>query len=230
MNKFGQIRAASIAFLLAIAIMTPQKSASAAWLAGNLGTGNSFNTSAGYALSGPHPASGSSENLAVEFSFTGTAPVLFSSAQLALQFHSGANQVTVALMSSTAGVPGTVLETMSLSVAGATATLYTVTSTVNTVLYANTNYWLAADVSGTSDMTWMENNQGQTNHLAFQTDSASTGLSAWTTAPGNPDIAYAVYSIPVPAPSSASLFGVGIVALAGYRIRRTRRDGRLSLV
>ena len=210
--------------LLTFLALAPQPSASAGFIANDLGSGGSYNTNGGYTLAGPMSSSGLGYGLAVEFTVSGTSSIAFGSAQLALEYHGGANAVDVLLMADGGGVPGSTLETIHLTNIPVGPALVTATSTANTLLTPGTNYWLAAVASNDTYMTWMSNSQGQMNHLAYRTDHG-TGPTAWGTAPGNPDVAFGISVAAVPAPPSLALFGFGLLGLAGYRLGRRRRAG-----
>ena len=212
----------AISILLAMAALAARSSAEAGFIDGDLGPGDSYNASSGYTLSGPNSYTGLGYSLAVRFQVSGTSSVAFGSAELALRYFAGANSVDVLLLGDSGGVPGATLETMHASNISTAPSPLTVTSTANTLLMPGTDYWLAAVTSGDTYMSWMANNQGRMDHLAYRTDHG-TGPTPWSLAEGNPDVAFAIYSASVATPPSAAMLGVGLVVLGGYGIGRTYR-------
>jgi hypothetical protein len=227
MNDSGQIRFGVVAILLTLATLAPQRSAKAGFIASNLGSGNTYNTSISYNLAGPQASTGIGYNLAVEFHISGTSPIAFGSAELALEYHGGTNALNVLLLSSLSGQPGATLETISVTNVPVGPSLVIATSSINTMLTPGTNYWLAAVMSGNSYLSWMDNSLGQFNDTAYQVNTTGTP-GPWTVATGDTDIAFAINSASlasVPGPSSIMVLGVGAVSVFGFRVRqRWSRD------
>jgi hypothetical protein len=208
---------------LAIAALGSGRTAQAGYLATDLGTGGTYNVSSGYTLSGPQATIGTGYSLAVEFTVSGTQPIAFGSAQLALQYHSGVDALTVMLMTNSKGLPGSTLESIQLSNIPTGPSLVTATSTVNTLLTPGTEYWLVAVASQTTYMTWMMNNQGKSNDLAYEVVTGS-GPQGWQADSGGTDVAFSISTtaVAVPSPSTASLLGVGLLTVGGVSARRRR--------
>lgn len=89
MNDSGQIRFGVVAILLTFAALAPQSSAKAGFIASNLGSGNSYDTSNSYNLTGPQASTGMGYNLAIEFHISGASPIAFGSAELASNITEG---------------------------------------------------------------------------------------------------------------------------------------------
>ncbi len=221
MNVPGRRQSVGVSIFLALWAMTAPNPAKAGFIATDLGSGGSYNTTSGYTLAGPQSSSGLGYGLAVEFTVSGSSSIAFGSAQLALEYHGGANAVDILLMADNSGLPGSTLETIHLTGIAAGPSLVTATSTAHTLLAPGTNYWLAAVASNDTYMSWMANSQGQMNHLAYRTDHGA-GPSSWGTAPGNADVAFSIATAAVPAPPSFALLGVGLLGLAGYHFGRRR--------
>ena len=201
---------------MAFAAFAPGRAALAGFIASDLGPGGSYNTNGGFTLSGPQGATGLGYGLAVEFQVAGSSPVAFGSAQLALEYHSGTNAVDVMLMSDAGGLPGSSLETIHLTNIPTGPSLVTAISPAHTLLTPGTDYWLAAVASNDSYFSWMMNNQGQANDLAYRLDHGSGPLAWQSAGPGNPDVAFSISPTAVPAPSSLGLLGVGMLTLGGF--------------
>ncbi len=212
----------ALAAFLATAALASGRPASAGFIASDLGPGGSFDANTGYTLSGPAASGGIGYGLAVKFKNSGTSSVVFGSAQLALQFHTGANALKVLLVADSAGLPGATLETISFSNIATGPSLVTATSTVGTLLAPGTTFWLAAVASNDTFMTWNANNQGQMNDLAYRVDHGS-GPQPWQFAAGNPDVAFSISTLSVPAPPSLVLLGSGLATLGFSLVGRGRR-------
>jgi len=204
---------------VACSILLGGGNAGAGFIASDLGPGGSFNLKNGYNLTGPQVFTGQGYGLAVEFRVDGDSPVAFGSASLALAYRDGTNAVDVVLAADRGGLPGVALETIHLTGIPAGASLVTAFSTARTVLTPGLNYWLAAIVTGDTNMTWLANNQGFAGHLAYRLDTGS-GPGPWGLAPGNADPAFSVSGVivpagSVPAPPSLALLGIGLAGLLG---------------
>ena len=202
-----------------IAILASPRRAEAGFIAGNLGSNSSYSMTSGYTLSGPKSSSGLGYSLAVEFQVSGTSNIAFGSAELALEHHTGTNPLSVLLEADNNGVPGLTIETLQASTIPTGPSLVTVTSSINPVLNAGTNYWLVAVATNDTYLSWMANSQAQTSHLAYRTDDGS-GPSGWSTPSGIADPAFAINSVVVPAPPSLGLLGIGLATFAGNGLRR----------
>ena len=212
----------ALAAFLATTALTCGRPASAGFIASDLGPSGSFDANAGYTLSGPAAPGGVGYGLAVKFKNSDTSSVVFGSAQLALQFHTGANALKVLLVADSAGLPGATLETISLSNIATGPSLVTASSSVGTLLAPGMTYWLAAVASSDTFMTWNANNQGQMNGLAYRVDHGS-GPQAWQSASGNPDVAFSISPLSIPAPPSLVLLGSGLATLGFSLVGRWRR-------
>ncbi|MEW5735483.1 MAG: FG-GAP and VCBS repeat-containing protein [Thermodesulfobacteriota bacterium] len=116
--------------------------------------------------------------VAMQFSFTGLASANYylNTVALALQQLTVDPQVVVHITTDNGGVPGTILETKTIT-APSSAGVITAVFTGTTVLSENTNYWIWLSCpTGQVQQTWMKNDQSITGTMA-QSVNAGT---AWT--------------------------------------------------
>ena len=198
----------------------------------NLGSNNSFSTTAGFNVNGPKTFPGQGYGIAVRFTVASPTSVSFNSAELGLVYRGGTNSITVSLMTDGSGVPsGTTLETIHLANLSNVPTLVTATSTVHSVLNAGASYWLVATY-GAADTSigWLADTTGQVGHSAYRPDTSSA-IGSWVAGPNYTDASYAVLGTAlgadgissVDAPPSGILVGIGCLGvLSGHLFGRRK--------
>lgn len=200
--------------------------AQSATLYSNLGTGSSYDTS--NALTVGDGYLNQSTNFIQASSFVEGITANLGSISIALSDLYGAasnDPLSVELVTDNSGNPGsTVLESFSIAAAtlgnfGANNALVQLTSILNPLLVAGTQYWVEVISSGLANgdvVTWNYNNTGVLN------DSLSTdGGASWQS--GNTSGAFALTSAsstPIPEPGSIALFVAGIL---GFGVSRKQR-------
>ncbi len=186
----------------------------------NLGPGGSFDGNDQFEV-------GSQNGLAVQF--TPTANVTFSDAEMALVHKIGTNLYDVSLATDSAGLPGTILETISLNgvVSTSTPTLVTATSSLEPVLEAGSSYWLivSAPDAGTQG-GFAINSIGDLPNNNFAFSNTNTPLGPWTLdniGENRPAFQIDGTLVSVPEPSSLILAAIS-VSVGVIRIGVGRRQ------
>ncbi len=239
-QPLGSIRTLAAVLMLAVLGFGPSATAQAGYIASNLTSAQSFNSSSGYNLTGPTSASGQGFEVAARF--TSATTVSFDSAQLALAYRSGGNSLSVAIMTESVlpnmpGVPsGLALETIQLTNISANPGLVTASSALHPILAAGVNYWLVATY-GASDtnIAWFVNSTGATGQLAYRSDTATTqGPWNYYAAGSTPAFSISgstIVAAAVDGPSSGFLVGIGgLGLLTGSWMQRRRPNQPISLV
>ncbi|PYX08220.1 MAG: hypothetical protein DMG88_11615 [Acidobacteria bacterium] len=134
------------------------------------------------------------------------------------------DQFTLALMSTNGGLPGSILESWSLTttfhLALCNHCFETALSTLHPVLQGGTQYWLVVFPSSDMDGGWFASNDAQ-GTSAFSSDRGKT----WTPHANSQMGAFDVRGISntaVPEPSTIILLGSGLLGITAAR-RKTRR-------
>jgi hypothetical protein len=134
---------------------------------------------------------------------------------MAISFNAGAsNQFTFALMTDSGGLPGSILESWSLTTTfftGCAHCFETVFSTQQLVLQAGTQYWLVPFPNHTMDANWDQNVVGALGTAAFSLDGGKT----WTLNPESSMGAFDVRGISSTTVPEPSTFGFMATGLAG---------------
>jgi hypothetical protein len=176
--------------------------------------GSSLNDAAG-------PTSFIGEEIGYADPFTPTGTVTFASVVLPLSSVSGTNSLVVSLRPSVSGLPGSPLE--SFTVTGLpsfpTSTVYQLNSLLDPVLNAGSTYWIAIFPGGSNTIAgWNFDSVGVNGGAANQNGSAT-----WTYNPYNTSSAFEVLGNPLATPEPASLSmlaGLGACAVVWFRKRR----------
>jgi len=186
----------------------------------NLGAGDSYDASLAYNVKGP-AAFGERQYVANTFIPTGSDYQL-SKIELPLALVGGVDQVDVRLMTDDGGLPGTTLESFTLTGLPADpGQMLTATSTLHPVLHQGTDYWCAITPAGDTQAHWFLNNTGSTGPCAENT----LGLWALMDTPQTQG-AFMVEGAPVrgildtPEPGPLAVATGAILAGAAYRRRR----------
>src|SRR5262245_58886582 len=182
----------------------------------NLGPGNTYDCCIGLTISGGTSFVGTDFDQGSPF--TPGASVALQSLEVALQYISGTNSVDVWLMSDVAGAPGAIHESFTAvnlpSFGSSNNVLAVLTSVLNPVLLAATQYWVIASANGDTWATFNDNVTGDTG-LALRANGG-----AWNVTP-NPAGAFRVTGQDViPEPATIALVAAGLGAFARARRRR----------
>lgn len=149
--------------------------------------------------------------------FVISSDATFTSLRVAVSLTSGTNSVTVALRNNSAGSPGSVIESFTLTSLTSSSAIYTLTSVTNPTLSGGTTYWVTIFPGGSNTSApWYVNNQGIIG-LASSFDGGTT----WSNQAGaKPTLEINGTLAPVPEPSTSMLFLGGLGAVGLLRLRK----------
>ena len=182
----------------------------------NFGPGMTFNQTQGVSVT----ASNLFGDIPAQ-AFTPSQTVTFSSAQLPMNLVTGPNHFQVLLMTSSGGLPGTIIETITLTdaVPMFPPQIVVANSALHPVLTAGTQYWLAVFAPE-------PNTFGIWN---FSLNDFSTPQALAFTSPTGPWVvnnvtrsAFQINGEPIPEPSTLLLLGTGLATL-GTAVRKRRQ-------
>lgn len=211
--------------LAAAAMLATSTAARADVLFSNFGPGDSYLGNAGWSLANGGPFGAHLED-AVIFTVgaNGGSDYFFNSAEFGIGLLFGPNVLHVTLHSDSGGVPGAILE--QVTVIDGMGPLSTepgdfnppvvANFSGNTILQSGMSYWLSVstDTSTDSWAAWNENIMGDLGLRAFRENGGP-----WNPSTGNPRGVFRVNATPVPAPGALAL-----LALAGAVARRRRSE------
>lgn len=185
--------------------------------------GESFTTTSalvlGTYLEGPPP---SQTLVAIQwgFSFTPTIDATLDSIKFAASYFSGNNGLNVILMSDSADVPGTALETFTFTGLSTVGTLYTASSVLHPVMNQGTKYWVVLAPQGDGVFGWYEDDS-LPGPLAARRDLLASNTDWFAVSALHPTY-FAVEGTVVPIPGAVWLLGSGLLGLVAIR-RRFRK-------
>jgi hypothetical protein len=209
------------ALLLTVAIGCAAR-VEAAVIYSNLGPNDSFSTSPG-----TYPVwnltSGGFIERAAAFTVPGSQNFQFGSADLGFHLQSGTNSASVKLAANATGnIPGTIIESINISLPppSANPTIVTATSNTNPTLIAGNTYWIIASVNFPGTMaTWGPNTTNTPGGNATRTNFQN---GQWFAQPPFGQGAMRIRSLEIPEPTACALLAIGLVAAARIR-RRSQR-------
>jgi PEP-CTERM motif len=204
------------ALLLTVAIGCAAR-LDAAVIYSNLGPNDSFSTSPG-----TYPiwnlTSGGFIERAAAFTVPGSQNVQFGSADLGFHLQTGTSSANVKLAADASGnVPGTIIESINISLPppSANPTIVTATSNTNPTLIAGNTYWIIASVNFPGTMaTWGPNTTNTPGGNATRTNFQN---GQWFAQPSFGQGAMRISSLEVPEPATCALVAFGLAAAVGTR-------------
>jgi hypothetical protein len=187
----------------------------------NLGPGGTFNTNAAYGIG---------FGTVVAMGFTPTRTATFGDAQLPLAFGGGGgpNLVVISLETDAGGVPGAILEQITVTGLGSFPPggfLTTAHSTLHPVLTAGVPYWIVASTTPTSGVFWNLTSPttfSNGSNFAYNFSGSATGPWSTGSVPGLRS-AFQVddnLAAITPEPSALALLVSGLICSCGHVRRR----------
>jgi hypothetical protein len=193
-------------------------------------TGNpTYNLSAGWNLSG------SSNPISFEdaMSFTPTADYSFVAADLAVSLISGTNSLTVTINADVSNLPGTVLDTLTLTSSmgpfGSNNPLLVADPETPLTLHSGVTYWLVVSATDSTYASWNDNNSPSDIYDGWQNRNGAGWVEL--TGSANPTAAFSIIGTEVkavPEPASIALFGTGMLSVIGLHLMRKRQAAKRS--
>jgi hypothetical protein len=144
------------------------------------------------------------------------------SIDFAAYYLGGSNTLDVSLMSDSAGLPGSPLETFTFTnTIGNSGFIYTANSVLDVPLTAGTQYWIVLSAQGNGYFAWNENtNLAHDVGLKYLQGGSDTNWhvnsSIYTPAFDVNGTPPTQTTQPVPEPATMLLLGSGLIGLAGY--------------
>lgn len=180
----------------------------------NFGPGMTFNQTQGLAITGSNLFGG----VIFAHAFTPSQTVTFSSAQLAMLLVAEPNHFQVLLMTSSGGLPGNIIETITVTMPTSPG-IVTANSALHPVLTSGTQYWVA--VFAPEPNTFGIWNLALNDFLTPQARGFTSPTGPWVVGTVNRS-AFQINGEPVPEPSTMLLLGTGLATL-GTAVRKRRQ-------
>lgn len=182
--------------------------------------GNGYIANTGWAVAGSSSPAGANTVTASAFTSAGNYNLI--QVDVAVSWAGGTNGATLSLDSDSGGVPGSAIETWTLTNLAAFGTCCAVATAISVAgitLQSGVQYWLAAGpLDGTTWDAWNYNSTSTSGTLANQIDGG-----AWNVFPGLTLGAFDVLGTPItaptPEPATLLLFAGGLAGVAGLRRR-----------
>jgi hypothetical protein len=186
------------------------------------GPGDTFDVNIGRSLGGPP----SQINWAVAEAFTPHSKAIFTEVELAAYSDTGGDSMLVQLRDDNLGLPGSVLESLTITdladyTEAPSGTLAVGLSILKPRLVAGNQYWITASALDGMEGVWQYSSPNVTGPTASSVDGGAT----WTSA-NSQQTAFRVDGSAVPEPSTLAL--IGSVAAALVSCHWQRRQGRRS--
>jgi hypothetical protein len=185
------------------------------------GPGHSYSCCSGWSESG----SGTQVHAIAAMAFTTSVTSALGTIDVAIGWGGTSNQYTLALMTDKGGVPGSILESWSVTssfIGGLCSNCFdTVFAKQHIILQAGVQYWLVPFPSSNFDGGWQDNIVGSLGMLAESLDGGNTWSPLLPTNVTPTLGAFDVKST-VPEPSTLILLGtaLGIVGAARWKLHR----------
>ena len=198
-----------------LAIVTCGSRAPADVIFSNFGAGDSYQTNVGRTVGSPGDFAA-----AMYFDAPASSNYAFDGFDLAAWYVAGTDAITAQLMTSSGGLPGTTLESFSLTPSPYPSSILSATSVLHPTLTAGGRYWLA--VAPSDSTTWAAWNFADSDTR----DSAESydGGATWSLLPAVGNGAFRIYgspALPVPEPAFYQLGA--LLALGGLGLLRHRK-------
>jgi hypothetical protein len=185
----------------------------------NLGPGETYDRTGGWAEAGPNALNGP---VRAAIAFTINTDAAFDSTRLAVGLRGGANEIDIRLYDDAGGHPGTVLESTHLSGQMPPFRMYdhghlvTFDSVTHPLLQAGQTYWLLPLAPGDTDAAWNWTFFTHAGPLAYSLEDEPIN---WTVVRQMAQGTFEVNGTPSPVPESSGLVLTVVGAVTGLAAR-----------